>query len=490
MKDLKHDTSAWEHDVGYQMRRITYKESITWERRRKSGPSGQRMDPPVRPTQRQDSPDPPFDPMLRQNARDPTSAARQADHKFGTSMREDLREQTAGRLEEKLLDASKSETATQPSSALPPLPAFSSLPHKTTINPFKRPGMLQDLPMWVGGKQKKRFEAIPDTGATLNILNSMVLKDLSSDAILSQKDFNDAQASKTTLEMADGHCIQTVGKVTLSCSFLDCPNTTLTILFHICDTLAESIQILVGKEFLETTKTLTTFAHRLTERHSLLGVPRVMRLSLITPKARSQLRILMNSTLVLACPDTGSEIDLIRSDFAQELDSQIEPLDSQDPQRVQYANGSLGILLGKLEATVSIPVRKKKKMRLRSSAIVVSDDEDSDSMTDELAKINRGSTDVTLALSPQRTFYLVEALSSDVVLGQAFLYSVDAYNSYKHAFLESDSPGYEHALRGIFVLSETQNRWVNFWEKYGGAHDIAPALPGKYTISSCSHSKH
>ena len=148
-------------------------------------------------------------------------------------------------------------------------------PEQLQINPFRREGKLLDLPMLfsMGVQEKVKVTAIPDTGATVNVISFPYLELSGSKALF-------RPTGENSLNMADGSTISTLGQVTMSCSFLDAPESIMQVLFQVCSNLAENIHVVVGKQFLEETLTLTRFAHRMTERTtSLYKIPRVMRLA-------------------------------------------------------------------------------------------------------------------------------------------------------------------------------------------------------------------
>ena len=343
-----------------------------------------------------------------------------------------------------------------------------ALDESSIVNPFKRRGILLDLPIVLGNgtRTENQVNAIPDTGATLNVISCRCLKDTDpkAHAQLSAR----RSLGTRSLAMADGSLLSTLGEVKIPCSFPDDPANVMQIAFHICATLAENICVIVGKEFLETTKSLTIYAHRMTERPiGLHAIPWVMRLAPQDFNSRSQLRILVDSKPTLTCPDTGSEIDLFSASFAQSIGVQVRALLPSDPTRIQYANGRHERILGKAVVDVSI---EKDRSRLRASGQCLPIDKDNSDF-ELLSSDGKSRTESEPALSRQRTFYLVQGLACNIILGQAFLYSIDAYNTYKYAFVESGAPNGTDTLNGIFVTGRTRRQ------------NTSPTKPSKFLES-------
>jgi hypothetical protein len=349
-------------------------------------------------------------------------------------------------------------------------------------NPFVQRGMLQDLPILFGTKAQKTFFAIPDTGATLNVVNYTFLKAMSSDDISDMVAARQGDTDSADLEMANGDVVSTMGQVTLSCAFLDTPSAIMDIAFHVCKSLAENVQVVFGKPFLDATSTLTAHSHRLIER-SVGRFPKVMRMCIGQSDVRLNMRILMNTTVTLAYPDTGSEIDLISRDFVGQIGLPVSELEICDPYRVQFATGGPQKLLGKILVKISIPEysRTKGDRSLASSKLIL-DLEQPDSSSDEeqpISDLKLQAGGSHLKFSQERAFYVVGNLYCNITLGQAFLHAVDAFKAQKHAFLQSDSVKFRNTLNGIFVLSDAQSRWVEFWSKYTKRKESDAHLPGK-----------
>jgi hypothetical protein len=328
-----------------------------------------------------------------------------------------------------------------------------------TINPFRRQGKLLDLPMFLGKDLNSmlKINVLPDTGATLNVVSRQYLEDTNPQALA--RISKDTKLRRSNLSLPDGSEMPILGQLTIPCYFLDAPKAIMQVDFQVC-VLANNIRVLVGKKFLETTKTLTVFAHRMIERCPLgsHAVPRVMSLTTPTSPRRSQLRILINSIPCLASPDTGSEIDLFSASFATELNVRVKALASGDPHEIQYVNGFREKVLGKVIVDVSI-AKDTSQLPCTNSAIPIQVGKDARSGHLSSRRASRhefgqaGSRDLEVTLSSQRTFYIVEGLVDSIILGQAFIYSIDAYNAFKYVLVENDASDCQDTLNGIFITN-------------------------------------
>ncbi|PQE17556.1 hypothetical protein CJF30_00009579 [Rutstroemia sp. NJR-2017a BBW] len=97
----------------------------------------------------------------------------------------------------------------------------------------------------------------------------------------------------------------------------------------------------------------------------------------------------------MANPDSGSEVDLVSPEFCRQNNLPISRLDSVS--KVQFADGSIATLLGKTEVRVIMGEQQ---------------------------------TDIF-----ERTFYVLEDLTCDVLFGEDFLDVLDPFNTYNHALL-------------------------------------------------------
>jgi hypothetical protein len=360
---------------------------------------------------------------------------------------------------------------------------------KHLSNPFIQAGKLQDLPMLFGTKTQKQCNAIPDTGATINVVSHHFLEDVFSDYIPIMFASTQEEANSNTFEIANGKTLSTTGQVTIPCAFPDTPGVVMEIVFYVCKSLADHVQVVFGKPFLDATRVLSAFSHRLVERPETFDrFPRVMRMCTGDSADGFKMRILMESTLVLAYPDTGSEIDLISKDFVGQIYASFLELESSDPQRIQFVNGESQRLLGKIIVKISIPKIHKKKDRDASTAsalLLEMDGSDADDDEDQLDDRSWPSNILPDRDLPQeRAFYIVAQLQCNVILGQAFLNSVDAFKTQKHALSRSDSAQTQKTVNGIFVLSDAQNTWVEFWSKYRKRGEFGYRLPSKSRTST------
>jgi hypothetical protein len=319
-------------------------------------------------------------------------------------------------------------------------------------NPFIRPGKVFDLPISIGDDDtdEKEYMAVPDTGASDNIINYQVCMGLVIEC-------EDEETKEKTFKVADKQTLASIGRVRLRCSFRKSPTEQARIvledvLFQVCFTLASEITIVLGKQFLKEMEILTTASHRLVERFRPPGlVPRVMGLEDVRGPA-TRLRIFMNSALVEAFPDTGSEVNLISEAYATAKGFPIHALEDDDEKQVKLANNSIVNLVGKVIVKVSILDSHSSE---ENTALIKPERNIGglqglrkllkESSIDTILILDNNSPNISIQ-SQERTFFVLRGLSYDVLLGQPFLHSVDAFNLHRGAFIDTE----EHETAGTF----------------------------------------
>ena len=109
----------------------------------------------------------------------------------------------------------------------------------------------------------------------------------------------------------------------------------------------------MGAPFLHVTHTLTTNAYRLRERLLPLQVPRCLSIGPLTA-SELVMQVYLDSHLILAFPDTGSEMDLISADCARKYGFQVQELDHTENDRIEVANGRIERLSGKVQVNFNV----------------------------------------------------------------------------------------------------------------------------------------
>jgi hypothetical protein len=183
--------------------------------------------------------------------------------------------------------------------------------------------------------------ACADTGADVNIMSDDLARRLGYEK-------QDTLSDRMKFVLANGKIIESVGRIEAMCSFgVDTsPATLMACTFYVLLKVASSM--IMGFDFLETTKTMVE------HRERLVPVPRSAFQALsITCLGRPQRRMLtceLNHTTSLALPDTGSNIDLISPSFASERALTVYP----GEHLIEIGDGSKAIVDGYVRAKLSI----------------------------------------------------------------------------------------------------------------------------------------
>lgn len=197
--------------------------------------------------------------------------------------------------------------------------------------------------------------------------------------------------------MADGSKMVSLGMVLVDCAFARSKDHRTRQSFNVFKNLA--VPVIMGKKFLDTSKTLTRHQHRLKTCCTSSKKPvRVMHLN----HSRQLLRCCVNGKLVHANPDTGSELDLMSPIYAYENKLNIEGLE-EDEDEVQFADGRTAKLLGKTEVNFDI--------------------------------CDDGHKPPTGHNGHSRIFYILEGLTTDILLGEEASFDMQVFTKHADAFV-------------------------------------------------------
>ena len=233
--------------------------------------------------------------------------------------------------------------------------------------------------------------ARPDSGSeeniiTIDLAQSLNLKvDRAPDC---QKDFR----------IANGKMVKALGRTMVNCCFTKDPEVELCCFFYVFQFCISPL--IMGMAFLDETLTLTKYRHRLYPRTIPPNFPFQV-CGLDYP--RRQICCLVSSEPNLANADTGSEMDLMSLAYVKKRGFFVQEVDMLHS-KVQLADGSILQLQGKVEVEFRICVEESTQYRM--------------------------------------VFYVFDGLICDVLLGEDFLNSTSAFESYQNALtLNSDDDG-------------------------------------------------
>jgi hypothetical protein len=234
-------------------------------------------------------------------------------------------------------------------------------------------------------------------------------------------------------EIGNGRKIKSIGRTTVNCSFWNEPSKKLRCVFYVFERLI--VPLIMGRDFLERTDTLTQHQDRLVDRAPRTGPCRVMHLS--RPKRR--MRCYIDSDLVEANPDTGAEMELVSPDFIKRKGYVVDAPDTAH-EEVQFADGSIARTQGKI--------------------------------TIEFEAYGDAFQEAVPSKARYRTLYVLDGLTTDILLGEDLLYSINAFTEHTSSFVDLDDFGMPVELKGIVWLDRAERRLARI---FGGDLPGSPA---------------
>ncbi|KAK3334206.1 hypothetical protein B0T19DRAFT_383414 [Cercophora scortea] len=235
--------------------------------------------------------------------------------------------------------------------------------------------------------------ACPDTGSDKNIISRALINDMGLEMTRSTVDTKQ-------FELANGRLVEAVGEVVVSCSFgAGNPHENsqaLQCLFFVFSSLA--VPIIMGLEFLSETETHTKHRDRLVEQ----TIPSAQALSVNSVgRPGRNLVCQLGSYVGLASADTGSDLDLVSPQFASTRAFQMESAVHQ----IQFADGSFGLTSGIIRAQFSVG-----------------------SLCEIKGFVASGET-------ADREFYVLQNLTSDIIVGQETLEMFDVFRNHADSLI-------------------------------------------------------
>lgn len=272
-----------------------------------------------------------------------------------------------------------------------------------------------DLPLLVEGNA---VVSMPDSGTEDNIIS----KDLVSQLGIM---VDDQPENQKEFRLANSRITRAIGRVKLSFKFARDQKEEYQDWFYVFNTLL--YPLLVGMVFLDATETLTLHRHRLQPRCSPFNGPlRVA--SLNNPKRRLycwpeyiNFYAAIGAERTMANADTGSEVDLVSLALCRRNYMSLQPLDIKE-KKVQFADGSTSSLFGR----VTIVFRIGGHYNPQSALF-------------------------------RRTFYVLEDLTCDMLLGEDFLEQSEVFEHYRDSITLLDDEDLSQ-VNGIF--------WANTPEQF------------------------
>ncbi|KAJ5170166.1 uncharacterized protein N7500_002949 [Penicillium coprophilum] len=298
------------------------------------------------------------------------------------------------------------------------LSKFSSLILSIPLVPFQphSPGSAT-LPVIINGQ---KVHAIPDTGADENVISTACVLQL---GLTIERD-----PDPTTFKLANGRCVLSCGLVRSSFTFARGANKLKApAVFKVFPTLA--VPLIMGRKFLRDTKTLTKHDDRLQKisNSRAFGLPRIFHLN----PAKQRLRCYLDGIPVYANADTGAEMNLASPKWASK-NRMVLRKPEPGYERVMLADGSIAHISGQFTARFHV-----------------------------FQKGSKGSTPKVYT----KQFFILEGLTSDVLLCQDLLLEIRAFKEQQKAFIELNNADTFSDLNLVSWLSKRERRFLAFFKR-------------------------
>ena len=266
--------------------------------------------------------------------------------------------------------------------------------------------------------------AFPDYGARANFVTR---------SYVNRRRLSINKASAGVFKNAIGKKIKTLGTVILSVRFKG--ETELhSVEFHVISNALWDV--VLGRPFLDLTKTLTEFKHRVTRTLRHISSPRICYVS----GSHQGIDGYLNGEAVNALPDTGSNILVMSTKYAR----------------------SRGFY-----------IRKSQRYRIEVT------------FADGSRAVTRGIVKGVawqFGSSPEETYcrnvFVLDDLQCDFILSYEFLEETNAFARYKDSIVEVESDDAD--VPGFFGLREERNVFGNIKKKFKGRH--ADSQQGKFSL--------
>jgi hypothetical protein len=253
-------------------------------------------------------------------------------------------------------------------------------------------------------------ECFADTGCEINCISYNYATKLGAEIIRNRCEFS--------LPMI-GCKIHCLGQTTLAVRFLDEPRSVQQCTFWVFNALV--CNVLVGRQFLEDTRTLVEHASRLRPFDSKQNRSPFIR-SIGHPQ--EYIQCWLNGQPLEALVDTGAEVNLISTSFLRTLDGHGDTtIDYYHRIKIAFADGSKVQVVGRVYLMLGF----SKPTQTQPSVYKLHNTKHSSKLATTVLRMSKNTVVVD-------SFYVVDHLKHRVVLGETLLATVDAYNTLGKSF--------------------------------------------------------
>ena len=284
--------------------------------------------------------------------------------------------------------------------------------------------------------------AVPDSGSAFNVISLDLAMSLGLRIEWENRD-------KTELRLLDGTTAISTAAVKAQCRFARTFYTEprkIQCTFFVLPSLVSNL--IMSAQFLEDTETFTKFRNRLVkltlQPFSLLKLRSIGRL-------RQRLRCCVDGEHVEAIPDTGSDIDVVSLEYATKRKFKMQSTE----ELIEFADGTVKKVCGKVSAQLSLG------MHARIIPVELSDDSErpSEAVIEEAPGPTEELQDRPVRHVVQTTFYVLDGIAVDVLIGAHSIESLNLYTEHTDALTSrADADLQDDMVLRIGLLSKFRNR--------------------------------
>lgn len=154
-----------------------------------------------------------------------------------------------------------------------------------------------------------------------------------------------------SFSLGNGKVVRSIGKVKALCAFAKETQTRVKCWFYVLDKLAAPL--IMGSEFLEKTKTMSTFTNRLENRLSDEKIMPMLNFIGFTHASKRRFVASIDGRQTHINADSGSDLDLMSSTYVRAHGYKIDRR-REGRKRIQIADGSVVESIGQVRATLTL----------------------------------------------------------------------------------------------------------------------------------------
>ncbi|RTE78048.1 hypothetical protein BHE90_007478 [Fusarium euwallaceae] len=256
--------------------------------------------------------------------------------------------------------------------------------------------------------------AIPDTGASCNIVSYSYAKQLGFERVKPES------LDEQQLRMANGKLLRAIGRLRATWRFSTDPESSWDIIFLVLEDFI--YDLVLGNEFLRASETMAQNKKRLSRIPRPLRALSVLYVNNLGP-ANQRLLGTMNGELVEALPDSGSEPNLVSLEWAIRQGWK-DKIDGADVRLLQLADGSVERTMGSLAVTWKFQT-----------------------------PLGDGSLEEGITV----LFHIYYGCVYDAILGEDVLTATDAFSKHQESFIDVDAPPGPSGLNLVIWLQPKDN---------------------------------